>query len=89
MILMFISLLEGTPLIVGFNLYSLLVSISPCATWRKHPQVGWIPNYLRHVVAQMLIEYLDISWKRGLDALLMEKNAGVIQENGEFNQHKC
>jgi hypothetical protein len=51
--------------------------------------VGWIPNYLRHVVAQMLIEYLDISWKRGLDALLMEQNAGVIiQENGEFNQHK-
>lgn len=30
-------------------------------------QVGWIPNYLRHVVAQMLIEYLDISWKRGLE----------------------
>eukprot|EP00434_Breviolum_minutum_P013749 symbB.v1.2.012126.t1/scaffold827.1/size159509/1 len=30
-------------------------------------QVGWMPNYLRHVVAQMLIEYLDITWKRGLE----------------------
>ena len=25
-----------------------------------------MPNYLRHLVAQMLIEYLDISWKEGL-----------------------
>ena len=25
-----------------------------------------MPNYLRHLVAQTLIEYLDISWKEGL-----------------------
>ncbi|CAE7216268.1 CRY2, partial [Symbiodinium pilosum] len=29
--------------------------------------VGWMPNYLRHVVAQTLIEYLDLSWKHGLE----------------------
>ena len=55
--------------------------------WFDTCQVGWIPNYLRHVVAQMLIEYLDITWKRGLDAF-SKKGGGVIQENGKFQQHE-
>lgn len=29
--------------------------------------VGWMPNYVRHIVAQMLIEYLDVSWKPALE----------------------
>eukprot|EP00930_Biecheleria_cincta_P037073 TRINITY_DN25425_c0_g1_i1.p1 TRINITY_DN25425_c0_g1~~TRINITY_DN25425_c0_g1_i1.p1 ORF type:complete len:904 (-),score=134.55 TRINITY_DN25425_c0_g1_i1:78-2789(-) len=36
------------------------------AAMRQLWAVGWMPNYLRHVVAQTLIEYLDISWKDGL-----------------------
>ncbi|CAK0806949.1 unnamed protein product, partial [Prorocentrum cordatum] len=36
------------------------------AAMRQLWAVGWMPNYLRHLVAQTLIEYLDISWKDGL-----------------------
>eukprot|EP00928_Gymnodinium_smaydae_P065329 TRINITY_DN48493_c0_g1_i1.p1 TRINITY_DN48493_c0_g1~~TRINITY_DN48493_c0_g1_i1.p1 ORF type:complete len:391 (+),score=37.23 TRINITY_DN48493_c0_g1_i1:726-1898(+) len=36
------------------------------AAMRQLWAVGWMPNYLRHVVAQTLIEYLDLSWKHGL-----------------------
>jgi len=36
------------------------------AAMRQLWAVGWMPNYLRHVVAQTLIEYLDLSWKDGL-----------------------
>lgn len=35
------------------------------AAMRQLWKIGWMPNYLRHVVAQFLIEYLDISWKEG------------------------
>ena len=28
---------------------------------------GWMPNYLRHVVAGFLVEYLGIHWARGLE----------------------
>lgn len=38
------------------------------AAMRQLWHVGWMPNYVRHVVAQMLIEYLDISWKHGLES---------------------
>ncbi|CAE7255500.1 CRY2 [Symbiodinium natans] len=41
-----------------------LVDAAMCQLWA----VGWMPNYLRHVVAQFLIEYLDLSWKHGLAA---------------------
>jgi len=27
---------------------------------------GWMPNYLRHVVAGFLVEYLHIDWREGL-----------------------
>lgn len=27
---------------------------------------GWMPNYVRHIVAQFLIEYMHVSWKFGL-----------------------
>eukprot|EP00927_Polykrikos_kofoidii_P070662 TRINITY_DN67073_c0_g1_i1.p1 TRINITY_DN67073_c0_g1~~TRINITY_DN67073_c0_g1_i1.p1 ORF type:complete len:1012 (+),score=123.63 TRINITY_DN67073_c0_g1_i1:369-3038(+) len=37
------------------------------AAMRQLWAVGWMPNYLRHIVAQTLIEYLDISWKHGLE----------------------
>ncbi|OLP98304.1 Cryptochrome-2 [Symbiodinium microadriaticum] len=37
------------------------------AAMRQLWAVGWMPNYLRHVVAQMLIEYLDLTWKHGLE----------------------
>ncbi|CAE8674392.1 unnamed protein product [Polarella glacialis] len=36
------------------------------AAMRQLWAVGWMPNYLRHVVAQTLIEYLDITWKEGM-----------------------
>uniref|UniRef100_A0A7S4DSM3 Photolyase/cryptochrome alpha/beta domain-containing protein n=1 Tax=Lotharella globosa TaxID=91324 RepID=A0A7S4DSM3_9EUKA len=29
--------------------------------------MGWMPNYIRHVVAGFLIEYLNLSWKHGLE----------------------
>ena len=28
-------------------------------------QTGWIPNYMRHVVASFLVEYLNIDWRKG------------------------
>lgn len=29
--------------------------------------MGWMPNYMRHVVAGFLVEYLNLSWKLGAD----------------------
>eukprot|EP00928_Gymnodinium_smaydae_P001824 TRINITY_DN10654_c1_g1_i5.p1 TRINITY_DN10654_c1_g1~~TRINITY_DN10654_c1_g1_i5.p1 ORF type:complete len:1090 (+),score=105.06 TRINITY_DN10654_c1_g1_i5:81-3350(+) len=37
------------------------------AAMRQLWKVGWMPNYLRHVCAQFLIEFLDISWKKGFE----------------------
>eukprot|EP00747_Dinoflagellata_sp_TGD_P209357 gnl/TRDRNA2_/TRDRNA2_82757_c0_seq1.p1 gnl/TRDRNA2_/TRDRNA2_82757_c0~~gnl/TRDRNA2_/TRDRNA2_82757_c0_seq1.p1 ORF type:complete len:833 (-),score=120.51 gnl/TRDRNA2_/TRDRNA2_82757_c0_seq1:183-2660(-) len=37
------------------------------AAMRQLWRVGWMPNYLRHVCAQFLIEYLDIGWKKGYE----------------------
>jgi len=37
------------------------------AGMRQLWRIGWMPNYLRHVCAQFLIEFLDISWKRGFE----------------------
>lgn len=37
------------------------------AGMRQLWKVGWMPNYLRHVCAQFLIEFLDISWKKGFE----------------------
>jgi len=37
------------------------------AAMRQLWQVGWMPNYLRHICAQFLVEYLDISWKQGFE----------------------
>jgi hypothetical protein len=31
------------------------------ALWK----IGWMPNYNRHITAQFLMEYLDLSWKEG------------------------
>jgi len=42
--------------------------------------IGWMPNYLRHVVAQTLIEYLDITWKEGFkwfDWTLMDSDCAI------------
>ena len=35
------------------------------AAMRQLWRIGWMPNYLRHVVAQFLVEYLDVDWKHG------------------------
>lgn len=37
------------------------------AGMRQLWKLGWMPNYLRHVCAQFLIEFLDISWKKGFE----------------------
>jgi deoxyribodipyrimidine photolyase len=37
------------------------------AAMRQLWRVGWMPNYLRHVCAQYLIEYCDLSWKHGFE----------------------
>lgn len=37
------------------------------AGMRQLWKVGWMPNYLRHVCAQFLIEFLDVSWKKGFE----------------------
>ena len=29
--------------------------------WRT----GWIPNYMRHVVAGFLVEFLNLDWRHG------------------------
>ena len=28
-------------------------------------QVGWMPNYMRHVVAGFLVEFLNVDWRKG------------------------
>lgn len=28
-------------------------------------QTGWIPNYMRHVVASCLVEFLNVDWRKG------------------------
>ncbi|CAD7969181.1 unnamed protein product [Amoebophrya sp. A120] len=40
-----------------------LVDAAMVQLWK----IGWMPNYLRHVVAQFLIEYLDVNWKHGFE----------------------
>jgi len=50
------------------------------AAMRQLWKVGWMPNYLRHVTAQFLIEYLDISWKQGLhwyDYTLVDSDVAI------------
>ena len=39
-----------------------------------------MPNYLRHVVAQFLVEYLDVDWKHGFlwfDYTLIDTDVGI------------
>merc|ERR1740117_2091467 len=36
------------------------------AAMRQLWRMGWMPNYLRHVCAQFLIEFLNLGWKHGL-----------------------
>jgi deoxyribodipyrimidine photolyase len=36
------------------------------AAMRQLWRVGWMPNYLRHVVGQFLVEYLHVDWRQGL-----------------------
>jgi len=50
------------------------------AAMRQLWKVGWMPNYLRHVTAQFLIEYLDVSWKQGLqwfDYTLVDSDVAI------------
>jgi len=50
------------------------------AAMRQLWAVGWMPNYLRHVVAQSLVEYLDLNWKEGLawfDWTLVDADAAI------------
>ena len=35
------------------------------AAMRQLWAIGWMPNYMRHVVAGLLIEYLNLSWTHG------------------------
>ena len=36
------------------------------AAMRQLWSTGWIPNYMRHVVAGFLIEFLNLDWRHGL-----------------------
>eukprot|EP00929_Paragymnodinium_shiwhaense_P001861 TRINITY_DN102070_c0_g1_i1.p1 TRINITY_DN102070_c0_g1~~TRINITY_DN102070_c0_g1_i1.p1 ORF type:complete len:774 (+),score=55.77 TRINITY_DN102070_c0_g1_i1:41-2362(+) len=50
------------------------------AAMRQLWKIGWMPNYLRHVTAQFLIEYLDLSWKDGLrwyDYTLVDSDVAI------------
>jgi len=50
------------------------------AAMRQLWKVGLMPNYLRHVTAQFLIEYLDISWKSGFqwfDYTLVDSDVAI------------
>jgi deoxyribodipyrimidine photolyase len=50
------------------------------AAMRQLWKVGWMPNYLRHVTAQFLIEYLDVNWKEGLkwyDYTLVDSDVAI------------
>eukprot|EP00928_Gymnodinium_smaydae_P030980 TRINITY_DN22892_c0_g1_i1.p1 TRINITY_DN22892_c0_g1~~TRINITY_DN22892_c0_g1_i1.p1 ORF type:complete len:874 (-),score=106.41 TRINITY_DN22892_c0_g1_i1:312-2933(-) len=50
------------------------------AAMRQLWKIGWTPNYLRHVTAQFLIEYLDVSWKKGLqwfDYTLVDSDVAI------------
>merc|ERR1711904_741125 len=50
------------------------------AAMRQLWKVGWMCNHLRHVTAQFLIEYLDISWKHGLqwfDYTLVDSDVAI------------
>ena len=35
------------------------------AAMRQLWQVGWMPNYMRHIVAGFLIEFLELDWRHG------------------------
>jgi hypothetical protein len=50
------------------------------AAMRQLWKIGWMPNYLRHVTAQFLIEYLDVNWKEGLkwyDYTLVDSDVAI------------
>jgi hypothetical protein len=50
------------------------------AAMRQLWKTGWIPNYMRHVTAQFLIDYLDISWKEGFrwyDYTLLDADVAI------------
>ena len=38
-----------------------LVDAAMTQLWR----VGWMPNYMRHVVAAFLIEFCNVDWREG------------------------
>eukprot|EP00931_Biecheleriopsis_adriatica_P103308 TRINITY_DN78160_c0_g1_i1.p1 TRINITY_DN78160_c0_g1~~TRINITY_DN78160_c0_g1_i1.p1 ORF type:complete len:805 (+),score=107.55 TRINITY_DN78160_c0_g1_i1:118-2532(+) len=50
------------------------------AGMRQLWKIGWMPNYIRHVTAQFLIEFLDISWKEGFkwyDYTLLDADVAI------------
>jgi len=50
------------------------------AGMRQLWQIGWLPNYMRHVTAQFLINFLDISWKEGFrwyDYTLLDADVAI------------
>jgi len=50
------------------------------AAMRQLWKVGWMPNYIRHITAQFLIEYLDLSWKHGFrwyDYTLVDSDVAI------------
>lgn len=50
------------------------------AAMRQLARDGWMPNYLRHVTAQFLVEFLHVDWRHGLRwfaARLLDADAAV------------
>eukprot|EP00931_Biecheleriopsis_adriatica_P058013 TRINITY_DN34465_c0_g1_i1.p1 TRINITY_DN34465_c0_g1~~TRINITY_DN34465_c0_g1_i1.p1 ORF type:complete len:555 (+),score=78.46 TRINITY_DN34465_c0_g1_i1:233-1666(+) len=60
------------------------------AAMRQLWKVGWMPNYLRHVTAQFLMEYLDVSWKLGLqwfDYTLVDTDVAINSMMWQMGGH--
>lgn len=60
------------------------------AAMRQLWKVGWMPNYLRHVTAQFLVEYLDINWKQGLlwfDYTLVDSDVAINSMMWQMGGH--
>merc|ERR1711865_772619 len=50
------------------------------AAMRQLWVVGWMPNYMRHVVASFLVEYLNLSWVHGekwFDKTLVDSDVAI------------
>eukprot|EP00746_Dinoflagellata_sp_MGD_P066652 gnl/MRDRNA2_/MRDRNA2_275867_c0_seq1.p1 gnl/MRDRNA2_/MRDRNA2_275867_c0~~gnl/MRDRNA2_/MRDRNA2_275867_c0_seq1.p1 ORF type:complete len:301 (-),score=50.87 gnl/MRDRNA2_/MRDRNA2_275867_c0_seq1:193-1011(-) len=60
------------------------------AAMRQLWKVGWMFNYLRHVTAQFLIEYLDVDWKKGMqwfDYTLVDSDVAINTKMWQMGGH--